>query len=227
MQLLVIIITALLLLYCPVFASDQKLVNGAGTLNSTTTAFSLNLGLDVPEPLLYGVRFDFGIGDRVQLGLSGAFFFVFNTLGLNTMVNVFKTQNDSDFISIYFNPSVLHLANFAVEEDESVVNIWALLLRPGLAYEHRFGAERRTGLYTKIGSIHLLAASAGGKLLVEDLTTNASAINITPGWQHTFGERFSLTTEGSLTIPLQRYATAKTRTSQLGYGAKVGLTWAF
>lgn len=57
--------TLLVLLLCgPVFAADNNFVNGAGTLAKGKSAFSLDFGLDYPEPILYGLRGDFGLTDR-------------------------------------------------------------------------------------------------------------------------------------------------------------------
>ena len=56
------------------FASDQKLVHGAGTLPHLTSAFTLSVGGEMPTPLVYALRYDIGLGNRVQLGLSGSWF---------------------------------------------------------------------------------------------------------------------------------------------------------
>ncbi len=44
-----------------IFASDQKLVNGAGTLPHLTSAVTLNSGIEMPSPILSALQFDIGL----------------------------------------------------------------------------------------------------------------------------------------------------------------------
>jgi len=206
----------------PAVASDQKLVNGAGTLKGGTFAFSLDLGLDIPEPLLYGLRLDVGLGDRVQIGVGTTIFVAMNTFGLSSKFTLFQTEEESDFLSVYLDPSIVHLAGFAFDDDLGS-SVWIFLLRTGLAYEHRFGTERRTGLYVKVGSLHLLGATANGQFFGGGFGSDTTAITITPGIQYTTGRRFAGALEGMIAFPLSGIQSSV----DVGYGGKIGLSWFF
>ena len=116
------------------------------------------------------------------------------------MFNVLKTANDSDFLSLYFNPGIFFIPF-----------IYVVLVRPtlrtGIAYEHRFGDERRFGLYTKIGVLVPFMFSLVG-------------LDWRLGFQALLGKRFSIALEPWLwwdppPDPL------------LMPGGKVAVTWAF
>jgi hypothetical protein len=89
------------------FASDQKLAHGAGTLPHLTRAFAFEWGFEFPTPLPLALRFDIGLGNRVQLGFSfGGFPFVVHSVEIHSMFNILKTARDSDFFSLYLNPGI-------------------------------------------------------------------------------------------------------------------------
>ncbi len=177
-------------------ASDQKLAHGAGTLPHRTNAITLSVGLEIPTPIGYALQYDIGLGNRVQLGLSVSVWGFFNPIEINSMFNVLKTANDSDFLSLYLNPS------FGIGWPAFIV------LRTGIAYEHRFGDKRQFGLYTKIGVLMRLHLD-----LIPFLDCRV-------GFQALLGKRFSITLEPMLLLdPLYPEA--------LIPGGKVALTWAF
>lgn len=217
------LVGALTILYSyNLLASERKLVNGAGTLSSGMWAVSLDLGVNYPEPLLWGFRVDRGFGDRIQLGISGSSLIILNTFAINGLFNVLKTKNDSDFLSIYLSPSVLHLADIVVDDEEDDIgHIAAFLLQPGLAYEHRFGEERNTGLFMKTGTIHIIGVTTKGGLWLTPMTTETAGITLGGGVQHNFGGSFSLASEVTGVALLGSW---DINPSIMG---KLGLTWAF
>lgn len=201
---LLFIVIALLSSTSSALASGQRLVHGAGTIPSGSIALSLDLGLDLPEPFLYGVRLDFGVGDRVQLGVGTTAIGVINLVGIYSTFNVFKSENESDFISLYLIPSLIHVTGSLFEEDAGGSgNVVLFFVKPGIAYEHRFGDERRTGLYFKAGTIHFLAGTDGGNFAWGSFGTDTMAISMFPGFQHNFSERFSLAVEAGVYLSLK------------------------
>ena len=181
-----------------IFASDQKLAHGAGTLPHLTHTFTLSLGLENPTPLLYALQYDIGLGTRVQLGFLASVLVFINTIEINSMFNVLKTANDSDFLSLYFNPGI----NIVV-----LYGFGILTLRTGIAYEHRFGDKRRFGIYTKIGVL---------MRLYDEVPT----LDWRVGFQALLTKRFSITLEPMLQWTPPPYPL-------LLPGGKVALTWAF
>lgn len=203
-------------------AGDRKMVNGAGTLQDDTWAFSLDLGGAYPEPVIYGVRFDRGIGERFQLGVTGTSLIVLNTLAINALFNVLKTDNDSDFFSLYLTPSVVHATEFGFEEEETIENVFVFTVQPGIAYEHRFGQERNTGLFAKLGSFYVLGAGAEGGFELVPISTNTTIITFGGGIQHNFGGKFSLSGEAGGGVLFGKVSQV------IDFMLfKVGLTWAF
>lgn len=203
-------------------ASEQKLVNGAGTLKHKTVAFSFDLGLDLPEPFLYGLRFDFGVSNRVQLGAAITVLGFVNTFGINSMFNILKTDKDSDFLSLYVCPFVIYITPLSFEDGDGTGNIFAFFLKPGIAYEHRFGEKRNLGVYLKTGTAHFIGATHDGKLYGQGITTDTAAIDISPGIHGMFGKIFSMGAEFSLYIPFKDRKNAK----RVGYGGMLSFTWA-
>ena len=161
-------------------ASDQKLAHGAGTLPHLNGAITLSVGLELPTPMGYALQYDRGFGNRVQLGLSVSAWGVMNMIEINSMFNVLKTANDSDFLSLYLNPSLAF---------GWVVNVF---LRAGIAYEHRFGDVRRFGLYTKIG------------VLVPSMFSLVG-LDWRLGFQALLGKRFSITLEPMILFDLPTF----------------------
>jgi len=210
------------------FASDQKLVFGAGTIPSRDVAVSLDLGIQLPEPLLYGVRADFGIGDRVQLGIGGTYWGIFAGGGLYSTFNILRNKSKRDFLSLYFNPGFIYARSLLFSEDPNDSHVFLFYLRPGAAYEHRFGEERRTAVYGKLGAALGLGSSANGKIKWASFSTDSTAITITPGFQHNFGGMFSLAAEADIFIsPIcTTYANGST-SSRIGGGFKIALSWVF
>ncbi len=111
---------------------------------------------------------------------------------------------------------------FWTEEDINVKSVEMFFLQPGLAYEHRFGNDRNTGLFIKAGTINFLASTAGGKFNLAGLSDNNTGIQAGLGVQHNFGGSFSLSVEGYAVTPINPSASKKVS----GMG-KVGLTWTF
>ncbi len=157
------------------FSSDQKLAHGAGTLPHLISTITLSVGLEVPTPMGYALHYDIGLGNRVQLGLSVSAWGVSNFIEINSMFNVLKTTNDSDFLSLYLNPSFV------------IGWLASISLRAGIAYEHRFGDVRRFGLYTKIGVNKAPAMFS---------------LDCRVGFQAFLGERFSITPEYMLLLDI-------------------------
>lgn len=210
------------------FASGQKLVNGAGTIPSKSVGISFNGGLEVPEPFFYGLRFDFGIGDRIQLGFGGSITGIINTGAVYSMFNVWKSGSESDFLSFYLNPFVVNLSGAGFDGDSGdsgFVNV--ILVQPGVAYEHRFGQNRNLGLYFKVGSIIALMATANGKSALIPMTTDTVIINLIPGIQKNFGGSFAISAEPYLLVPINHRHDVKWNAGPIGLGGKLGLSWVF
>jgi len=194
-----LLVLAIFLISGQAIASDQKLAHGAGTLPHLTRAFTLSLGLEFPTPVLYALQYDIGLGNRVQLGFSASVLLA-AAIEINSMFNVLKTANDSDFLSLYFNPGIYIVLFYGVFVTPT--------LRTGIAYEHRFGDNRRFGLYTKIGV-----------LMVQYDDVPTLELDWRVGFQALRSKRFSITLE-----PMLRWSPYY---PLLLPGGKVALTWAF
>lgn len=191
-------------------ASDQKFVHGAGTLPHLTSAFTLSVGGEIPTPMFYALRYDIGLGNRVQLGLSGSIliFWGITAVEIHSMFNVLKSAGDRDFLSLYLNPGFINMSGLFAELLD--LNLTGFLLTPGVAYEHRFGNRRRIGLYAKVGAMMLVGGMLDGEFV---WGIGLMGIDCRVGFQALLGKHFSITLEPYFLIP--EYASGK-----------VALTWA-
>jgi hypothetical protein len=193
-RVLLLFFFACCLLGRPALASDQKLVHGAGTLPHLTSAITLSVGAEMPTP--------------VQLGIAASVTWIFNSVEIHSMFNVFNTARDSDFLSLYLNPGILN-----AKGDDTYFGF-----RTGIAYEHRFGNQRHIGLYTKVSVLVPLVQISDGNARWID-STDMIGLDWRAGFQVLTGERFSIAVELMLIFvdPI---------ISQPGFGFKVALTWA-
>jgi hypothetical protein len=205
----------------PALASDQKLAHGAGTLPHLTSAVTVSMGAEIPTPIIYAFRYDIGLGNRVQLGLATSVYWVLGLMigvEVHSMFNVLKTSSDSDFLSLYLNPGIFIIDDF-LPELFGPNNITLFLVRPGVAYEHRFGDKRSLGLYVKVGAIVLLGGTAMGEFFGLELSPETIIIDCRAGLQALLGKRFS--------IDLEPMVLSGPSLDQPSPGGKAALTWAF
>jgi hypothetical protein len=100
---------------------------------------------------LYSLRYDFGLGDRIQIGLSNWLWTPPITAAeVHFLFNFLKTAKESDFLSIYLNPNIGDWG-LIYYSDFSDTSYTYLGLNSGVAYEHRFGSKRPIGVYVKFG----------------------------------------------------------------------------
>lgn len=179
-------------------ASERSTVVGAAPLSKGKSSVGFSLGADLPEPLIYGVRYDFGISDRVQLGLGGSTFIIANTFGIYTLFNFLKNPSETDFLSLYITPALLHFEEaLLLDENPGDNNFFVFFLQEGLAYEHRFGADNGNGVFLKLGADHTLgAATTSGKTSVGGLGPRTIAVVFGIGFQHTSGNQWTYGIEG-------------------------------
>lgn len=176
-------------------AAEARLVHGAGTLPQRSWAVSLNTGLDYGELLIYTVKGDYGVTDRLQVGLSGGYFLVTGSASLPVTYNVLRSADESHFLSVQTAPGYVWFNLLAAD-------LKAFRIDPTLAYEFRFGAERRGGLFAKVGTQHYYGKPGSD---VFNKLFDATAANRTVwahGWkgsagvQYQTGRHFSLAAEG-------------------------------
>ena len=209
-------VLAILLISGQAFASNQKLVHGAGTLPHLNLTLSLELGYATPTPIGVALRIDMGIGNRVQLGISESMWVFFNGVEIHSLFNVLKTPNDSDFLSIYFNLG-LTLNGWLFNTNRYYDGY---SIRPGLAYEHRFGKERSMGVYGKAGiSVFVVEEWDVNNEPNWVLDSDYIILEIRIGYQALLDKRFSVAFEPMLLIEL----------SPVGVfpGGKASLGWTF
>jgi len=198
------------------YAEKKKLVAGAGTLPKGSPAVSLDLGIDYPFTIGYSAQFDYGVLDRWQIGIGGNFLGVAGTVFLNNKLNLFRSANDAHHLSLLFNAGYFQF------------NFWWKLkmipLEPSLAYEYRFGEERKGGLYVKLGTHHWYTWSHSAEYFWKLIPPNPqkswqNGFDGTLGFQHMIGETFSISVEGAIiTRGFFKYAVP---------GGKLGLHWAY
>lgn len=199
-------------------ATEAKLVHGAGTLPQRSWAISLNTGVDYGELIGYTVQGDYGVTDRLQVGLSGGYFFVMGTAGIPVTFNVFRSADDTHHLSVHAAPGYLWFHFFSAE-------LKAFRIDPTLAYEFRFGAARRGGVFAKLGTQHYYG-KVGSDLL--DTLFDATAANTTrwghawkgsAGVQYQTGRHFSLAAEAGAVTRLTFRRAAPI--------VHLGFTWGF
>ncbi|MDO8493962.1 MAG: hypothetical protein Q7S68_01320 [Deltaproteobacteria bacterium] len=226
-KLQILVLVGSLLAAQTAFSGERKLVEGAGTLEGGDFAISLNLGLDYPEPLIYGLRFDAGIGKRFQLGIGGTAVPIDSdsfliTAGLYSKFNFWRSENEANLFSFYFDPFVLLFPDSLFDEDAGQSKTVTLyMLKPGFTFEHLFGEEKRTSVYLKAGTVHFLAASASGKFVGANFRSGTFAMSVAPGLQHNFGGTFSVALEPKVYIALQDVD------ERFGFAGKLALSWTF
>jgi len=200
-------------------ASDQNLVHGAGTLPNLTSAITLSMGFEFPTPCIYAVRYDIGLGNRVQLGLSASVLGSMNAVEIHSMFNILKSANDSDFLSLYVNPSIFHMDNFIPIPFIGEYSLVFSFLKSGVAYEHRFGAERRIGLYVKIGVFVPMVGVFDGEF-GWPAQKRALLMDGRAGFQALLDKSFSIVLEPWMILFYEQDA-------RVFFGGKAALTWAF
>lgn len=199
--------------------AKAKLAEGAGTLPKGTGAFSLDLGIGTPGPLLYDVRYEFGITDRFQLGVRGTTVAITAGAGLPAAFNLFTSGDGAHLVGLRMSPSYTYLNAFGL------VKLHAFTIDPTLAYEYRWGAERRGGFFVKAGSAHIYAKvtddifSGFFGTAATSTKTWAHALQGKLGFQQRMGEKFSLVLEGGAVTNLSN--------KNILPAFKLGLTWAF
>jgi hypothetical protein len=183
-------------------ASESKLPYGAAPLSSRTLSIGADIGIDPVNTFLYNLRLDYGLGSRFQVGISGSFWGFLNTLEPSLLANILKSSDNHHFLSLRLNTPLYHTKGIYFDEENNLndINVFLFSIHPELAYEYR--KSTNTGIYTKVGTYHLLAASANGELfglLDEGLKP---AISIKAGLQHNTGKNFTIGFEaGSYFVP--------------------------
>lgn len=186
--------------------TNNNMVNGAATIPKDKRAFSFDLGADLPEPILYGARLDWGLSERYQLGVAGNFLGVMGTFGLNNTLNFFRDQHKTHYLSFQFSPAVL------LSKTSSSVS-----LNPALAYEWRYGKRKPTGLFVKLGMLSYVDTKTGD-FLIDDEGRIFHWRWLT-GLQFQTGKRFAFTVEAGVFANLDFQ-------NPFPIG-KLGFTWGF
>lgn len=199
-----------LLLAAPARAADLATPHGASTLPGRTAAFGMDFGLDYPDPLGAALRFDYGVTDRFQVGVSASSLLLLATVTGHTKLGVLRSADDAHSVSV--EGSLGYLRSWQLLWGSR--NVDALTARTGLGYELRPWSSRRTGLFAKAGSVHIVADN---EIDFDELEEEKSghAARFTAGIQHQFGDSFTLHLQGSVHVPGAQPT------------ARLGLTWAF
>lgn len=201
------------------FAMASEFIHGAGTMTAGTKAFTLELGADFTTPALANIRFDFGVGDRVQLGVSGMYWGIAANAGIHTTFNLMTSATQKHLLSFQFNPQYIYLAEIITS------GFHAAALDPKLTYEYRFGEELRSGVFTSAGPMLVYLQQNGNGIFGElfGATTNFS------GWG--YGYRASVgiqhRTSGRMNISGELGAISQRDLSRFRPIGKLALGWAF
>lgn len=137
---------------------NTKLVSGARTLSKGKSAFSLDFGLDLPEPVLYGLRWDRGISDRYQFGIAGSFLGIGMTFALNNTLRLSESRDAKRFFGLQITPILS--AYFLGGPDFGVD------LKPALVFEFSGNAEKDSWFFIKGGSYYSVVTR--GDIVLDD-----------------------------------------------------------
>lgn len=129
----------------------ERLFGNGSTLPGGDTAVSLDLGLDLPAPLLWGVRLDHGITDRWQLGIGGSWIGILAYAGGQTSVQLL--DRGAHGLTVEVEGGFLRVESLFSADDRSFATV-----RPGLAY-HWQPARSSAALFVKAGTLHLGSGS--------------------------------------------------------------------
>jgi hypothetical protein len=208
------------------FASDQKLPHGAGTLPHLTSAITVGVGIEFPVPAAYEFQYDIGLGNRVQLGLAAsAIWYLGWMVGMEalSMFNVYKNSSETRFFSFYFNPGffiIKDIFDFLIGPN----NVTLFMVRPGIAYERRFGKDHNIGAYAKLGLFVPLGGVAMGETF-GGLEPGSILIDTRAGLQAPLGKRVSIVLEPMIVFePLLFFGRASHGPL---LGGKIALTHSF
>ncbi len=168
----------------------------------------------------------------MQLGLSASSFIIFNTVGVNSLFNILRSNNESHFVSLYVNPWALNFNSFLVDDDSTeddwnIGGAWFFVIQTGVGYEYKFGEEKRGGVYIKAGPDYLIGGNVDGYFF-GTFGTDVVLLSIKSGFHHMLGNSFSLGIEPSFNYVLnsQDYDNELT-VSKFGYAGKIYLSWGF
>ena len=203
-------------------AEDFSFVNGATPLAKGRKAFSFDLGVEYPEPILYGIRFDYGFVKNYQVGAS-AFYYPksFYSIGMNNAIALI--ESGSHHFGFIFSPS------YVVD-----LNSKTILLSPVLVYEHRIGNKQRTGLFLKGGTAHarvsrdIFASSYGlyFKRVSPDEDFWENSFIFKAGIQHQVGKKLAITFEVG-TVTKMDFSDVLSDAFFSDPIGKIALTWGF
>lgn len=198
-------------------ASSAPLAHGASVLPKGTSAFSLGGGYSFPEPVVYSLRYDRGVLDRLQLGISGGTIGIIGTATIHTKLNLVKTKDEAIWWSFHFDPSFFYYRFLFANFDAYLQNI-------ATSFEYRFGNKKRTGVFANTGVILSFINVRGSSLtLFDNSATNTTLLPIffrgSGGIQHSLTEHFSIALEAGDTLNLSK--------SKSQINGLFRLTWTF
>lgn len=217
MKKVLLFIVLLIAISSSVWAGQASLVNGAGTLPQGDMGFSLDLGFDMPEPIVTAVTFDYGVTERLQLGVNASYGGLMYGGGLRSAYQFWQSEDESHFLAFRFSPSYVSIFAWIAELE-------MLVFDPTVAYEYRWG-EKKGGVFVKAGTQHdyVVARSDVLNALFDASTADQSfwshAIRSSVGVQQQIGDHFSVTLEAAYFFGLSKIKNFP--------GGKLGLTWTF
>ena len=185
----------------------DKLVYGADTLGHANMAATLNLGLRIPDLVVFAPRFDIGLVDFLQFGLSGYFFPRDNdtegstNITFHPKVRFFQTENKRHSFAFSLIPSYTQMIREGTDP-------YALTISPVLIYEFIFETKKPTSLYVNAGTTHVIAGTSGDPALDEygfltfTTETGTHLFNGSVGFQHNFAKYFSMSLELGISVRL-------------------------
>jgi len=133
--------------------APATMVHGAGAIRQGSHALGVGLGFDFPEPLIYGVTYDYGLTDRLQLGAAGSFAGFIGSVGLRSLYTFYKSPNAEGgrfYGGAGLFPSFIYL-------NALVADVKLFTLAPRVIGELRLGSKKEFGIYGKLGTEHTYA----------------------------------------------------------------------
>lgn len=217
-----VVVGIMVILTWAVASEAGPMVNGAGPVDKGQLAFTGELGITFVEPLLYGLRLDYGVAKRFQLGIGGTVWGFMNSATLYSTINLFN-HDDRDYLSLHLNTSMLHVQDVFFDDDGATNSSTVMyFINPLVGYEHRMGEEKKSGVYLKVGTLNLLGASHRGDLFDAFHPEKDFVFDIHPGLQFSATDTFGFFVDGQFLFNPSHWSD-----NSWFAGGKIGLSWGF
>lgn len=176
---------------------------GASNLERGDQGSSLLFGLDVPEAMFYGLRYDYGFSDWFQLGFNATYSGIYLGTGIQTRLMLLQTESEKHRIGLDGTADWFQFWRWGNQK--------GVFLSPLLFYDFQFGFLNENSLYLKGGtaSVYVDVDETNFLSFFVDNPTQvwewSTAVTGKVGYQREVSERVNFMIEGGAFYDLRTF----------------------